>query len=263
MIEKSPVAAGIPFDNTGLTWPEANLQEALAAVRSKSINDQTNITTSASGTTTLTSSSNSLQILTGSATGHSVVLPNATTLTNGHLYNIFNLSSQSVLIKNNGGTTLATLKANAQTFCLLYDNTSANGTWALSYTLDNGNVFGTLIYYNEDTSETSTSSTTTFLNKVTLTTPSLPLGDYLCQFQFIWRAANANRILDVRVQKNSVNIQAWNPFTANTSDRQLLSGFIRSTSISGVNTYTLDFKVSGSATTVYMKEAKLFVWRIA
>jgi hypothetical protein len=124
-------------------------------------------------------------------------------------------------------------------------------------------VFGTQAYYNEALAETSTTSTTTFLNKVTLTTPALPLGDYLIFWQFIWRALNANRNLDVRIQRNAGLVIGWTPFTANVADRQLLSGFRRIQAISGVQTFTLDFKVSGTGTTVFMQQANLLAWRIA
>jgi hypothetical protein len=217
----------------------------------------------ANSTKTLVLADNTTQIFTGTTAGQIVKLPDATTLGLGHLFEVWNLSSQTVSIRDNGNNILATINANGRTQILLYDNSTANGLWSLTYSLDNGNVFGTQVYYGENNAETSTSSTTTFLNKITLSTPSLPLGNYLCQFQFIWRAANANRTLDVRVQRAGANIQAWNPFTSNLADRQLLSGFVRILSISGPQTFTLDFKVSGTATTVYMQIAKLFVWRIA
>lgn len=211
----------------------------------------------------LVKASNTDQIFTGTTAGQILRFPVATTLQVGHRFEVWNFSTQNIAIQDAGSNLLTTLKPNARTTCVLRDASTSNGVWGLSYGLDNGNVFGTQLYYQEALAETSTNSTTTFLNKVTLTTPSLPLGDYICQFQFIWRAANASRSLDVRVQRAASNIQAWRPFTANLADRQLLSGFARNVAISGAQTFTLDFKVSGTATTVYMQQAKLFVWRVA
>jgi hypothetical protein len=216
----------------------------------------------ANSTKVLTKESNTQQVFTGTVAGQILRLPVATTLRVGHIFEVWNFSSATINIVDDGLVSQTVLKANSRTTAILRDNTTANGVWGLTYTLDNGNVFGTQIYYQEAIAETSTTSTTTFLNKVSLTTPSLPLGDYLVQFQFIWRALNANRTLDVRVQRAAANIAAWTPFTGNVADRQLLSGFIRLTTISGVQTFTLDFKVSGTATTVYMSQAKLFVWRV-
>ena len=214
-------------------------------------------------TKVLVLASNTNQIFTGTTAGQIVQLPNATTLQVGHVFEVWNFSSQQLVIKDNGSNTLTTLNANSRTTCLLRDASTSNGVWGLTYTLDNGNVFGTQAYYAEALAETSTTSTTTFLNKVTLTTPTLPLGDYIIYWQFIWRAANASRSLDVRIQRAAANVINWQPFTANIADRQLISGFRRITAISGVQTFTLDFKVSGTGTTVFMQQANLLAWRIA
>lgn len=260
----TPVAVSVPFDNTASSFQSTEAQSAILEVRKRVALDQSETTTSASGTTTLTLTSNTLQVFTGSAVGHSLVLPNATTLTKGYHYEIWNLASDALLIKDAGGNLLATLRANGQTFILLRDNSSSNGSWALTYTLDNGNVFGTQIYDTVDESETSTNSTVTWRNKLTLVTPStLPLGEYLLNFQFIWRSANANREADFRFQLNASNLVAWQPSTGRTQDRQLLSGFKRTSAISGINTFTFDFKVAGSGTTIYVQQARMFIWRIS
>jgi hypothetical protein len=217
----------------------------------------------ANSTKTLVKADNTNQIFTGTTAGQILKLPNATTLTAGHVFEVWNFSSQTLAIQDNGANVLTTLNANSRTTCILRDSSTSNGVWGLTYTLDNGNVFGTQAYYQEALAETSTTSTVTFSNKVTLTTPTLPLGSYIIFWQFIWRASNASRTLDVRVQRGGADVIAWTPFTGNLSDRQLLSGFRRITSISGVQTFTLDFKVSGTGTTVYMKEASLLAWRIA
>lgn len=211
---------------------------------------------------TLTRTSNTQQIFTGTTAGQRINLPVATTLINSHVFEIWNLSSQNLDIRNAAGTLLATIKPNGRTTAILYDNSTSNGTWAFTYTLDNGNVFGTQLFYQEDNTETSNNSTTTWANKVTLTTPSLPLGDYLVQYQFNWRASNADRQLEVRVQRGGSTLDTWEPFTGSSSDRQLLSGFKRVQTISGVQTFTLDFRVGGSGTTIFMSNARLFVWRV-
>jgi len=89
----------------------------------------TSTATSLLGTLTLTSSSTSIQVLTGTATGYSVVLPNATTLTNGWKYKIFNQSSQNLTIKDTSGGTLFTLGQSSVTQIMLQSNSTANGTW--------------------------------------------------------------------------------------------------------------------------------------
>jgi hypothetical protein len=267
-VKLSPVAKSIPFDNAtfNLDNSPANVQDAIQnlvkpfGTTALSLTGDSQAT--AASTKTLVRTSSTVQIFTGTTAGQILKLPDATTLAIGHVFDIWNLSTQTIDIQNNANVSQTILKANANTKAILTNNGTAAGTWALSYTLDNGNVFGTQLYFQAAEPETSTTSTTTFLNKITLSTPSLPLGNYICQFQFIWRSSNASRSLDVRVQRAGANIQAWQPFTANLADRQLLSGFVKVDAISGAQTFTLDFKVSGTATTVFMKEARLFVWRV-
>lgn len=112
------------------------------------------------------------------------------------------------------------------------------------------------------TVETSTTSTTTFQTKLTLTTPSLPSGDYRLDFMYKWRNAGANRAQDTRIQRNSADALTWVNFNPNTSEKTLNSGFLIFSSISGVQTITLQFKVTGSGTTTYMSEARLAFTRV-
>lgn len=123
-------------------------------------------------------------------------------------------------------------------------------------------VFGEFFQNSEAAAETSTTSTTTFLNKVTLTTPVLTLGTYIIKWNFKYRAQNASRFIDVRVQRAAVNIKNYQKFYPNVSERPNDSGYIVVSGISGIQTFTLDFKVSGSGTTVYMSEAYLTIWRV-
>lgn len=112
------------------------------------------------------------------------------------------------------------------------------------------------------TAETSTTSTTVYLNKLTITTPSLPLGDYRVAWSFKWRTAAANRAHDVRVQRNAANLIQYINFAPNVAEAPASSGFKFAEGISGVQTLTLDFKVSGSRTTAYMSEAMLEIERL-
>lgn len=216
----------------------------------------------AASTLQLDSGSQNTWFFTGTTAGQIVRMPDATTVIDGQSYDFWNFSSQTIEIQDSTGTLLATLRANGRTIVIARDVTTAAGVWALTYTLDSGNVFGNVLYYQAADAETSNNSTT-YANKVTLVTPTLPIGDYLVQYQFNWRAANADRILEFRVQRGGTDIDTGAPFTGSTSDRQLISGFQRQQSISGIQTFTLDFRRGASATTVYMFNARLFVWRIA
>lgn len=114
-----------------------------------------------------------------------------------------------------------------------------------------------------DASETSTTSTTTFLNKLSLTTPTLPTGDYEISWRYKYRTAAAKREFEMRIQMNSVN-QVTEIFSIpRTQARAGASGFFSIDSISGAKTFTLDFKVNGSGTTAYMSNAELVFRRVA
>jgi hypothetical protein len=222
-------------------------------------------TTVTSSTLQLTLTSNAYQVFTGTTSGQIMRMPDATTLVSNRIFEAWNFSTKQLVIQDFAGTVLTTLKANAQTTIFLRDGSTTAGVWALTYTLDSGNSFGSQATYNEDNTETSNTSTSTWLNKVTLTLPSTtPLGDYLLYYQFQWRTS-ANRNLDVRIQRNgSVVLDNWQPYINNVSERPLLTGFARSLNISGVTTFTLDFRVGPlGASAVYMSQARLLAWRIA
>lgn len=106
---------------------DANINSAINAIVQNSTT-----TATAAGTTTLTVTSAPLQQFTG-VTTQTLVLPNATTLTNGWQYQVFNRSTGIVTVNANGGGLLQSMAAATQaTFTLISNGTSA-GTWDVSY----------------------------------------------------------------------------------------------------------------------------------
>jgi hypothetical protein len=98
-----------------------------------------NVTTivTAGATTTLTVASTKSQQFTGSTT-QTVVLPNATTLQNGHQFYIMNRSSGAVTVNMNGGGLLQTMAAATYAIFTLINNGTAAGTWDAGYTSPSG-----------------------------------------------------------------------------------------------------------------------------
>ena len=84
--------------------------------------------TTNNGSLTLTVSSNFVQVITGSATGYSVVLPDATTLTNGWKYEIYNNSSQTITLKDKTGTSLGTISQTSVGYIILESNSTTAGS---------------------------------------------------------------------------------------------------------------------------------------
>lgn len=85
-------------------------------------------TTSAGGTTVLTVASSRFQVLTGSSS-QTYQLPDATTLTRGPWFVFNNNSSGSLIITNNGGSTLYTVPAGGIIECGPTSISTANGSW--------------------------------------------------------------------------------------------------------------------------------------
>lgn len=103
----------------------------------KSLTHEVNtITTTLNGSSSLTASSAKYQKVTGSATGFSVVLPDATTLTIGAVFEIHNHASVSVALKDNGGTVLTTLAANTSVKVVALDISTSNGIFDTQYYLE-------------------------------------------------------------------------------------------------------------------------------
>lgn len=87
-------------------------------------------TATAAGTTTLVVASTATQRFTGSTT-QTCVLPDATTLRNGQVYNILNDSTGVVTINFNGGSLAALLSPGQSCKLFLASNGSSAGTWSV------------------------------------------------------------------------------------------------------------------------------------
>lgn len=81
--------------------------------------------TSAGGTTTLTKASKQIQRVTGSSI-QNVDLPDTSTLSVGYWYIVTNESSATVTVRNNGGSTLASLSTNSWGFFHVTSVSGAN-----------------------------------------------------------------------------------------------------------------------------------------
>jgi len=89
-------------------------------------------TVTSAGTLTLINTSQSVQILTGSL-NHSVVLPNATTMSVGERFDVVNLSTGTITVFANDGTTiLGTVPSLLTVHFRLVANGTTNGTWDVS-----------------------------------------------------------------------------------------------------------------------------------
>lgn len=98
---------------------------------------------SAAGTTTLTIGSSHYQRITGSTT-QTIVMPNGTTLSNGHWFEIANASTGVVTVNANDGSTLIlTIPGGGACFLVLADNSTSNGSWSTRFYMPSNASYGT------------------------------------------------------------------------------------------------------------------------
>ena len=122
---------------TGLTTPLTIAQGGIGATTLPAATIATlgyTTTVTSAGTTTLTVSSTATQFFTGSTT-HTVLLPVASTLTQGQQFTIHNNSSGSVTVNSSGSNLVGTIQANitATLTCILTSGTTA-ASWDFDIT---------------------------------------------------------------------------------------------------------------------------------
>lgn len=109
----------------------AALRDSNANLAANSVIEAMATTVTAAGTTTLTVASAPFQQFTGTST-QTVVLPNATTLTNGQVYTIANRSTGAVTVETFGGSTLQAVSGGAEAIFTLISNSGSAGTWDIT-----------------------------------------------------------------------------------------------------------------------------------
>lgn len=126
-------------------------------------------TNTSTTTLSLTTDSVSSQYITGSTAGFSVVLPDATTLTVGQLYEVYNASSVKITIKDYGTTTLITLLPKCYLKIGLQTNSTTAGVWQTLVSPMEGSYNITSSYLEATASFATTSSTDVVITGFTLT----------------------------------------------------------------------------------------------
>ena len=125
-------------------------------------------------------------------------------------------------------------------------------------------VFGTQWNYNEDLDESSTSSST-WVQKVRLSVTDLPEGDYLIMFGMIAYASSTNVVIGMRIEEDDTTVLCSTIIRPNTSDAEVpCMQFARLESYSGDHTLDLEFnRTSIGQGTAYVKQARIALYRVA
>jgi hypothetical protein len=129
-IPTAPTALGTSLQVLRTNAGGAATEWAAPSTKAANWVDDLSSTVTAAGTTTLTVSSNKHQVFTGSTT-QTMVLPNATTLTVGHLFVVHNQSSGVVTVQTNGGATIRLIAGGFDAEFVCTSIGTAAGTWEI------------------------------------------------------------------------------------------------------------------------------------
>lgn len=114
-------------------------------------------TVTTGGTLTLDDSSSTIQFLTGVAAGFNVVLPDATTISPGTNYEIYNRTSSPVVLKYSDGSTLGVISVESVASLILQNNSTSKGVFS-PFTIEIAQAAGILNYSASSLTPFSTSS---------------------------------------------------------------------------------------------------------
>lgn len=126
------VSGSIPFDTSTNAYPlvDSTIQSAL---ESSAVLINATVQATTNSILILTNISPYNTVFTGTVTGQIVQLPDTTTLKGaGFRYEIWNISTQNIILKNAGGITLTTLLSGTRTIVFLQDKSTSNGVWLFS-----------------------------------------------------------------------------------------------------------------------------------
>lgn len=246
------------FNNTGKSFTTTDVENALNQLRKQIVWDSSTTATTLNGSTVLTVSSNSQQFITGTQTGHSFTLPNATTLFIGWKFQFANQSTQSVSIKDNVGTVLTVIPSLASADFTLQLNPSAAGTWV--YTANFTGVASGILNYNITT---TTTFTTTSGSDVVVTgfTVTPQAGTYAVWLNGEIQDSNATAQMSFSIYKGGVVI------TDSIRDIQSYgaskAGMMNTMTITSVNgSQAVDLRVKTSAGTLSVLQRSLLLIRL-
>lgn len=162
-------------------------------------------TATTSGSLTLNNLSASVQFITGVAANFTVYLPDATTLTLGTNYEIYNRSSSPVTIRHHDNTFLGTLAPESVSSLVLQSNSTPAGVFS-PFTVEIAQAAGIAnVQASSDVAFTTSSTTDVPVTGMTLTPPS---GLYYFSFSSYNSSTQNNSLSSVTAYKNGTPISA-------------------------------------------------------
>jgi hypothetical protein len=125
-------------------------------------------------------------------------------------------------------------------------------------------AFAPSYQYAESLAESTTTSTT-YQNKLTLTTPTLAAGDYRIAWGFDFSIDTNDRSIQYRVQvDNTTTLSEAQTYSSFAVDGANGSGFAKVTLTNATHFIDIDYRrSSASSSTVRIKNARIDIWRLS
>ena len=122
--------------------------------------------------------------------------------------------------------------------------------------------FGSWYGWSFSDSESNTNSTS-WVNKVTYTSPSVPAGYYRVGYQFEWRRNSASNDFKARIQIDNTNtIMEMNEESKDINSWHHVGGFVIVNLTNASHTIDIDFSGENTGSTSYIRRARIEFWMI-
>lgn len=135
------------------------------------------------------------------------------------------------------------------------------GETALEFVSDAGAVFGTEYEESESDAESNTSSST-FQDKLTLVTATVPAGDYHIGFYAEIANSSAEDTTEVRCTVDAVEVAQMENETKDNDNFVSFGGFKISTLTNAAHTLKIQFR-RGTSGTAAIRRARIEIWRVS
>lgn len=128
-----------------------------------------------------------------------------------------------------------------------------------------GATFGSQYTYAESEAASSTNSTS-FINKLTLTTASVPAGNYYIGYGYTWRYSGTSRNFMGRVMLDgatTLDEHVQEPKDGGADQQQIVSKFREVALTAAVHTVEIDWASETGGNTATISRARIVLWRVS
>lgn len=122
-------------------------------------------------------------------------------------------------------------------------------------------IFGSQLTYSSSPGDSTTTSTTTFQTKTSITTPNIPSGTYMLRWTIQGQFSSANKEYEFRIINGAATVLAYAQFRTPQASVEVPWTSNLILSVSASDTYTLQYKCI-DAGTVTVSAATLEFWRL-